>query len=324
MESKKVNPQFFFVSLGVLVTLIMSVTAFLHLVFQILDHVFPDVLTDTYQYGYVLSSSAGIRTSLALLIIIFPLYLVCEYLRIRIGKRGLTHADEVLQRWALYLIVFLTSTTIIASLVTLVQYFVSGEITTRFILKVFATLAIASMVGWYYVRILTGKKVRGKMLVLLASVIVLAGIIWSFMVIGSPISQRQQRLDQRRIDDLQSIQWQVISYWQQKQVLPTSLSELQNPLSGAIVPQDPEFQKGKTYEYGVDGVRAFHLCATFTLPMPVGYIPGNSGEPYPLKDRVAVPAPIGGTSAYSWDHQSGRTCYQRTIDPDLYPPFPKK
>ena len=35
---------------------------------------------------------------------------------------------------------------------------------------------------------------------------------------------------------------------------------------------------------------------------------------------MSYPYPSGGTNE-SWAHEAGRTCFERTIDKDIYPPF---
>lgn len=326
--SRKLSPQFFFLAIGSLVTLIASVSAFLNLVFSALDHVFPDVLTASYQYGYVSYSYDAMRSALAVLIIVFPVYLLLNRLWQRTILKGMSHWDEIVRKWIIYLILFLASITVIVDLVTLVRYFVSGEITIRFILKVVVVLITAGMVGWYYVGRLG--IVRGKhwdrLLLIKSIVLVLVAIVWSFSVMGGPGSQRDLRLDQRRIEDLQSIQWQVISFWQQKEKLPESLEEFKNPISSFMVPQDPEFEKGMTYEYKKLEDKKFELCATFAAPLPKGWVEngkGGFGEVMPMRDIAVSSMPYPGGMNESWDHQEGRTCFERTIDPDLYPPYPK-
>jgi hypothetical protein len=159
-------------------------------------------------------------------------------------------------------------------------------------------------------------------------ILVVASISYSFMIIGSPMTQRALRLDDRRVNDLQNLQYQVINYWQQKEELPKDLTALSNPLSGYSVPVEPEFEKGKKYEYAVKGKLTFELCATFSLPIPKGWREYSSGGVIPMiayeKDAssISYPYPGGGVNE-SWDHQEGRTCFERTIDKDMYPPFPK-
>ena len=221
---------------------------------------------------------------------------------------------------------------VVVDLVTLIRYFVSGEITTRFILKVLGVLVAAKIVGVYYlselgVKIPLVPKKKNTLFTLVSFVLVIFIIVYSFSIMGGPGSQRKLRLDQKRIEDLQSIQYQVINFWQQKEKLPVSLDELKNPIANYIVPQDPEFQKGLAYEYVKVSDKKFQLCATFTLPIPKGYVEGSGvyGGVMPVKDvstsPVSVPYP-GGIND-SWDHQTGRTCFDREIDPEIYPPYPK-
>src|SRR5438093_896821 len=63
----------------------------------------------------------------------------------------------------------------------------------------------------------------GKTLASIAILGVLATIIFGFVVMGTPGTQRALRLDQTRTYDLQNIQYQVVYYWQQHQALPKSL-----------------------------------------------------------------------------------------------------
>jgi hypothetical protein len=328
MENKKLTPHFFFLSIGVLATLVASVASFLSLIFETLDHVFPDVLTGSYQYGYATYSFESMRSALALLIIVFPVFLILSRFWLAAMRKEMSHWDSIIRKWVLYLVLFLAGVTVLVDLVTLVRYFVSGEITVRFILKVVAVLIVAAMTGWYYVRQVQGRdeaKVN-RLLLVKSSVLVIAAIVWAFTVMGSPVSQRDLRLDQRRVEDLQSIQWQVISFWQQKEKLPKTLGELANPISSYMVPKDPEFEKGLQYEYAVKGDKTFELCATFTLPMPKGWVENSGygfGGTMAVRDIAVSSMPYPGGAGDSWDHQEGRTCFERTIDPDIYPPIPK-
>ena len=319
---------FFFLCLGMLIALTTSVVSFLNLVFETLNKRFPDVLNSSYQYGYSTYEYEGIRMALATLIIFFPIFLSISYFWNKIRNRGLEHIDEVIQKWLIYIILFLSSIVTVVDLVTLVKYFISGEVTSRFILKVASVL----VVGVYYIFLLRSKDNSqsriGMIFGLVGVVLVVVSIFYSFSVIGSPAKQRLLRLDDRRVNDLQNIQYQVINFWQQKEKLPANLTELSNPLSGYSLPIPPEFEKGETYEYKVLSLLKFEFCATFALPIPKGWREHNGGGVVPMlayeKDvSMTYPYPRPGGVNESWDHQAGRTCFERTIDKDIYPPYPK-
>jgi len=334
-QKTALTPKFFFISLGVLVTLITSVTSFLTLLFDTLNKKFPDALNSTYQYGYNSYDFESIRASLATLIIVFPVFLILSYFWRKLSKTELSKLDNMIFRWMIYLVVFLAGIVIVVDLVTLVKYFVSGEITNRFVFKVLGAAVVSCLVGFNYFSELKNheKGISKKSLTLLYAIIsvliLLSMIVWSFMVIGSPAKQRAWRLDNKRTTDLQNIQYQVINYWQQKEKLPATLEELSNPISGSSLPVDPEFEKGNKYEYVYKDKMTFELCATFGADMPKGWNENNyfnvtspmfSGRDIKVETGLAYPS--GGINE-SWSHGVGHTCFTRTIDKDIYPPFPK-
>jgi hypothetical protein len=336
-KKPKLNVGFFFLCLGLLITLITSVVSLLNLIFSTLDKQFPDVLNSTYQYGYSSYNYEGIRMALATLIIFFPIFFIISFFWKKQIKKGIGYADEIIKKWVIYIVLFISALVVAIDLVTLVKYFVSGEITARFIYKVIATFIIAVLIGknYYISEIWLGKekwkKIFSNIYTVFSIILVVGAIVYSFSIMGSPAKQRLLRLDDKRVSDLQSIQYQVINYWQQKERLPADLGILTNPISGFSIPVPPDFQNGEKYEYTVKDNKnlTFELCATFSLQMPKGwqeYQGYYGGGIMPVVDKstsnVSYPVPVGGTNE-SWDHQAGRTCFSRTIDKDLYPPYPK-
>lgn len=336
MKNARLTPRFFFISLGVIVTLITSVSSFLILFFDVLNKKFPDALNSVYQYGYNSYNFETIRASLATLIIFFPVFIFISYLWIKESRQEIGHINRTLRKWMIYLILFLASLLIIIDLVTLVRYFVSGEITTRFILKVLGALVTGGLIDFYYslkmknVNFNSKKSKKWGFVCFVVSIIFVSGlIVGSFFVIGSPAKQRAWRLDERRVSDLQNIQYQIINYWQHKEKLPINLSELSDPIINYSLPVDPEFEEGRVYEYIPKDTLSFELCASFSLDMPKGWQEGNyvnvSGPIFSTSETkmdISRSAYPGGVND-SWNHKSGRTCFLRTIDKEIYPPIEK-
>lgn len=325
---QKMTPKFFFISLGVLVSLITVVSSFLSLAFDTLDKKFPDALNATYQYGYYSYNYDSIRSAIATLIIFFPILLALSYVWNKTIKNGLGSVDEKLRKWMMYLVLFLSSLVVVIDLVTLVRYFVAGEITSRFILKAVIALVAGLYVGVYHMFLLLDKKTlwgfnMARWTAIKSSILVVALISFSFYVIGSPTTQRNLRLDQQRLTDLQTIQSQVITYWQQKQKLPVTLKDMVDPTSYVTLPVDPEM---RAYEYKATGDLSFELCATFSQDIPAGWQEGGTSGVIPMAYPVATDSsyPVRGGVNESWDHKAGRTCYERTIDKDIYQPFNKE
>jgi hypothetical protein len=304
METKT-TPKDFFLNLGAIITLYFSIISFLNLVFSLINKFFPDALA----YNYGITSTTNLHWAISSLIINVPLYI---YLTKLINKDIVINPDKKniwIKKWSSYLTLFLTGATITVDLIILINTFLGGEVTTRFILKVIAVLAVAAFIFSHYLFDLKSNPTEGAMRIrnttYIASAVILLVIIGGFFAAGSPFAERQRKFDDRRIEDLSSIQYQMINYWQKKGTIPASLADLNDPLSNFTVPVDPE--TGKPYEYIAGGTYIFSLCAIFDLPSR----DINSPKTIPVY-------PAGNLESFT--HPAGRTCFDRTIDPALYPP----
>lgn len=308
----KMSPKDFFLYVLAMIALYVSAFSLLALLFEYIDILFPDEL-ETYRDRF----SSAVRFSISSLIIIFPVYL---FLTRFLNKDIRAHPEKRnlgIRKWLIYFTLFVAGITIIIDLIMLVNGYLGGELTTRFSLKAFSVLIVAGVVFWYYISALKGKWERdarqSKRIGLIVSALVLASVISGFFIIGSPQTQRLLRFDMEKVNDLQNIQWQIVNYWQNKNALPETLSNLEDSISGFIVPTDP--QSGEQYEYNVISSLKFELCADFNK---------ESVEQLVTNARIVKPIPVGGgfmdtPSADGWEHREDRNCFERTIDPDLYP-----
>lgn len=306
-------PRDVFMYLLAVITLVISAVSFGILVFQYINIYFPDVLTDYYvgKSAYL----GTIRQSLAFLIVVFPVYIwVSRFLR-RDMEANPEKSDLKVRKWLLYLTVFAAGLVIIGDLVALLNTFLEGEITTRFVLKVLTIFFIAGSVFYYYFKELRSDDKKNvwkgwgiRAFPWAVITVVIAAIAFGFYVAGSPTDRRTERFDERRVNDLSVIQGQVINYWQNKDSLPPNLDALQSDIMNFAVPVDPK--TGQAYEYRVLGPLSFELCATFETESSQLF----DGVP---KEPRAVPSdPFARNSV--WEHGVGRTCFERTIDPDFF------
>jgi hypothetical protein len=93
---------------------------------------------------------------------------------------------------------------------------------------------------------------------------VAAAIAAGLLVTGTPARQRLLRLDERRVTDLNQLNWAVTQYWQEESKLPARLEDLVNGRNLDVLPLDPA--SGESYEYRATAPDAFELCAVFGLP----------------------------------------------------------
>lgn len=299
------TPKDFFLHLLAIIALYMSAASLMTLLFQYINVLFPDPLA----YANYTGIAGAIRYAMATLIIIFPVYVLIS--KILNGEYAVMpeKREYRLRKWLVYFTLFVAGITIIIDLVVLIFNFLGGDLTSRFILKILVVLLVAGVIFWYYQKDLKNaiSQKQIKALAYGVSIFILISIVAGFFTAGSPTKARLYSYDERKINNLQSIQYEIINNWQRKGVLPGSLSDLKNDISGFNAPVDP--QTKKEYEYRVKDTTVFELCAEFNLPSNFGVI-GRS-----LTENVAMK----GSYSENWDHEIGRQCFERTIDPALYP-----
>ncbi len=314
-QKPKTSPKDFFINLGAIVALYVSVISILNLLFEVINRAFPDPLQP-----YIDPYSGAIRWTIASLIIIFPLYLWLSRLLNRDTEKNPEKRELSVRKWLIYLTLFVAGIAIAIDLIVLINTFLGGEITTRFVFKVVAVLVVLGAIFGYYLFDIRGKFMNGmgrKYFAWGSGLLVLASIVVGFIVMGSPQTQRLFRLDDQRVQALSSIQWQIVNYWQQKEKLPERLDQLRDPIGGFVVPGDPV--TGEAYGYETTGKNSFKLCATF----------GASNQNIELTTTVLRVAPVpikgyGNGIDENWQHGVGKVCFDRTIDPELYPSLKKK
>ena len=313
MEKAHTGAKDFFLWAGAMLFLYSSIVAFITLLFSYINYTFPDALKTYYQNPY----DSGMSYQMAILIVLVPLFLVLMHLIRRDIEKEPGRAELWVRRWALYLTLFVAGVTIAVDLITLLYYFLSGQdITVRFLLKVAVVLLVGAAAFMHFLADVWGYWLkypsRARMVGLGAGVLVVLTIAAGFLIVGTPGQARHYRLDSQKVSDLQNIQSEIITYWQQKQKLPAKLTDLNDSLSYFTLPMDP--QTGASYEYTATGSTSFSICATFN----------DASQPGMNVEGRGVPTSPYGATTDNWAHGAGHTCYARTIDPERYPPINTK
>jgi type II secretory pathway pseudopilin PulG len=120
-----------------------------------------------------------------------------------------------------------------------------------------------------------------------SSVVVLTAIGAGIVAIDSPGEARMRRLDEQRVQDLQSISRAMENYRRTHDGLPPDLQRIIQPNSPPIMRlKDPDSQV--FYEYKPNGTDSYELCAEFQTISDGDDSRGNR----------------------FWDHGRGKTCFQ--------------
>jgi len=299
-EIKRNLPRDLFLHLLAIVTLYWSAISFVTLLWQYVNYFFPDALRSYYYYNGI---NGPMRFAISSLIIVFPVFILISWWLNKIYAKEAAVRESKIRKWLIYFTLFIASIVIIGDLITVINIFLGGDVTTRFILKAFSILLVAVFIFGYYLNdVKKDSPTRlAKPFAILSSSIVLVSVVGAFFVVGSPQSARLIQFDEQKVSDLQNIQYQIINYWQKKGSLPNSLSDLNDPLSSYMVTIiDPQTNQQYEYFKHDDMVTpTFELCADFNKKSKENIGFKNSND--------------------NWVHSAGRVCFMRTIDKDLYP-----
>jgi hypothetical protein len=187
----------------------------------------------------------------------------------------------------------------ICDLIWFLDFFLVGELTSRFVLKSLTVMLICGAIFVYYLGSLrwdrntdvNKAKTRSLLFAIAAGVAVITTFCIGLAVAGSPTEQRHLEADRTRVQNLRQIayaiyDWRIRAGANKSSVsLPGTLTELVGNGIGPTQIADPE--TGVPYEYRIKPDSIYELCAGFT----------NADS--------ADPQFVTGI----WHHGKGRTCF---------------
>ncbi len=124
-------------------SLYVCVWAVLTIVFAFIDQALPDPLRAVSQVF------SQLRFEISTLIVFFPLFLLTFRLADR-NRADPARRDSKVRRWFVYLTLFVAAVTLAVDVVALINAYLSGEVATRFLLKLLAVALVAGGLFAYF------------------------------------------------------------------------------------------------------------------------------------------------------------------------------
>lgn len=256
------------------------------LAFSLIDRWLADPLFTGYQQTF---DTYIITSSLAAVIVAFPLYLLISRTVLREAAAHPEKLDSPIRKWLTYMALVIAACVFMGDLITALAYLLRGELTSRFLAKAFVVLVLSGGVFFYYFGGLrkTDAAVAGlnrdRLMAGLSSAIVVLSIVLGFFNLGAPSSQRELRADAQRVQQIYQLSTEINNYWtSHTSQLPPGIDQLPNGGVGDPITNAP-------YEYHPRQGSQYELCAVFT----------RSSD---RRKRVSIPD--------AWVHPSGRHCFQ--------------
>lgn len=265
------------------------------MLFRFIDRWFPDPVTRDHVYNL----RTAVTWQMASAAVAFPIFLFVMRTILSEAQDRHERLQSAVRKWLTYIALFLTAGAMICDLIWFLDYFLTGELTTRFLLKALTVMMICGAIFVYYLSSLQWDRntdiARAKRRSLKFGVGAAAAVITAFGiglgVAGTPDHQRHIKADRIRMQDLQGIAYAVSSWHRRAEsgrsnvLLPPSLAALAGKGVSASQIVDPETKA--PYEYRVRSASAYELCATFS----------DAEEP----DSALI--------TQFWRHGKGRMCF---------------
>lgn len=272
------------------------------MLFAFIDQWFPDPVAGIHRFD----TRAHVTWQMASLAVAFPIFIWVMRAILREAAANAQRLESGVRKWLTYIALLLTSGGVICDLIWFLDYFLQGELSTRFVLKAVAVLMICGGIFVYYLGSLRWDRNTDVRLArrrslkfgIATSVILVGCFCLGLGVAGTPSAQRRLEADKRRIEDLRGIAfaahaWQARHKREQKPPqLPNSLSDLVG--NGVTTNQIVDPETKVRYRYKVNSDTRYQLCANF-----------NS----------EAESELGGN--YFWEHGKGQTCF--TLDASEVP-----
>jgi Domain of unknown function (DUF5671) len=285
--------------LGSLITLYLSISFLVVLLFSIINLRFPDAAEGYWQ---IESASSSVRLAIAMLLVFFPTYLVLTRQVNQNRRKETSTFYHGLTKWLIYLSLLVGGGVLLGDGVAVILGFLEGDLTTRFVLKALVLMLVVGAAFYYYLQDARGywlsKEKQSRLYALGMGVVVIASIVTGFFHSQTPSAIREMNLDTAQITDLQQIQWKI------EEALAVSSStapaSLEEAYDGFPIPKAPEDREAYTYEVTDQG---FKLCATFSHDSNTEQEMWGSAF-----DKTALIK-----NGNNWQYKEGRYCFERVV-----------
>jgi len=293
----EINQRTVVLQLGALITLYLSVTFTITIVFGVITTAIPSPADSSWE---VEQAASSIRWGIAMVVVFFPTYLYLTRLIQRYRRESTNALYQPIIKWLVYLSLLLGGLLLLGTLVSVLYTFLNGDITLRFLLKAGIMCIVLALACFYYLKDAQGYWVKHETQSLLAGgvaiLIALIAIVAGFLSIDSPQTVREMRIDTEQVNDLRTIQFGIEEYLR---ATATTTAPASLAMISEFLPQIPSAPVNRpAYEYEQTDT-GFTLCATFKTQ-------STSNE-----SIVSTGGAIIG--AENWLYSPGRTCFNRRI-----------
>ncbi len=266
------------------------------IIFQIINKYVPDALNQLRSAF----SSSQLRFAISALIVAGPVFFITTRQIYKNLFQGKLASDSGVRKWLTYFILLVSSVIMLGWFIGLVNNYLSGELTTKFILKAITAIGIAGLGFSFYFydikreRVVGVKDKRIRLYFIVSLIIALAAFIFGLFLVESPSQVRNQKLDAEIVNDAITLEDGINEFYRINSSLPETLQELKDEVV-FITQQDLQDPvTNQIYEYKILSEDEYQLCAEFRT----SNLENSSDRDLYYRN---------------WPHQAGKDCIEKKV-----------
>lgn len=272
---KNNNPKYAFYYFLSLISLIFLAISSVLIIFEIIDRSVIDALSNNF------SNQNTLRFGISAILISAPIFFLSVNLINKGLKKKEIEKDSSLRNWLTYFILFVSAVIILGSLIGIINSFLSGEITLKFVLQMITVVIISALIFSFYLYDIKRENISGgdrviRIFFISTLSLVVAIFVSSWFFVESPKVARDRKADNQVMQNISIIESYVNEYYEENEVLPENLDNLDSVRYSESV---------EGVEYNKLGDKEFELCADFKTDSyesqrSATYYPGKNSRAY--------------------------------------------
>jgi len=259
------SAKFAFFYMLSLVALVFTGLSVGMIVFQLINKYIPDI-ANIYQGSF---SADLLRFGISALIIAAPLYFIVSRLIYKNLYTGVLDKDAAVRKWLTYFILLASSVLMLGWLIAIINNFLNGELTLKFILKAVSSIIIALIAFSFYLYDIKREQVANVKsniirLYFWGSLIIIVAVFTSALfIIETPKQARDRKIDTATINSFSQIDIAINDFYKKTDKMPESLAQLMADTNYLNDRDIKDVETNEIYQYQVLGEKKYQLCAFF-------------------------------------------------------------
>lgn len=248
-----------------LIALIFTALSTGMIIFQIINKNIADVIIQNVSDF----SPDQLKFAISALVISAPIFYITNWQILKNLFSGSFNKDSDVRKGLTYLVLLVSSVVMLGWLIAIVNNFLDGELTIKFILKALVAIGLAAAIFTFYYYDIKRDKVAGQKdeiirIYFYSSLAVVAIVfIAGLFIMESPQKTRERKMDNAVLENFEDINRAIGTYYGDNEKLPADLEIIESDFS-YITDEDLENSAtGEKYEYKIKSANIYELCATF-------------------------------------------------------------